>query len=174
MGSFYYFLLARTSLKALHNLEQFSLYLFFFCSLRKRNKQGIKYKNCVDFYCLSPYLKDASKMKKEQIPWRLQYLFWDARAKLTFHVSRPHPLNKGASSLRLSCVSSTDYPYYYTVLNADGRVHTVTCVRLFYLFPCISFYTVFTLFHICASLFLLPFSSSYLFFFFFYFYSAFS
>ena len=114
-------------------------------------------------------LKDASKIKREQILWGLQYLFWAARAKLmifaadcvlTLHVSRHHPLNKGASSLRLSCVSSTDYPYYYTVLNADGRVHTVTCVRLFYLFPCTSFYT----FHICASLFLLPFFSSYLFF----------
>ena len=167
MGSFYYFLLARTSLKALHNLEQFSLCLFFFCSLRKRNKQGIK--NCVDFYCLSPYLKDASKMKKEQIPWGLQYLFWAERAKLTFHVSRPHPLNKGASSLRLSCVSSTDYPYCYTVLNADGRVHTVTCVRLFYLFPCISFYTVSHMrIAFSHSLFLIvPF-------FIFYFYSAFS
>ena len=123
-------------------------------------------------------LKDASKMKREQILWGLQYLFWAARAKLmifaadcvlTLHVSRPHPLNKGASSLRLSCVSSTDYPYCYTVLNADGRVHTVTCVRLFYLFPCISFYTVsYMRIAFSHSLFLIvPF-------FIFYFFSAFS
>ena len=41
------------------------------------------------------------------------------------------------------CVSFTVYcsPYCHTVLNADGRVHIVTCVRLFYLFPHTSFYT---------------------------------
>ena len=42
----------------------------------------------------------------------------------------------------LDCVSSTVYrsPYCQTVLNADGRVYTVTCVRLFYLFSNTSFY----------------------------------
>ena len=110
-------------------------------------------------------------MKREQILWGLQYkyLFWPARAKLTifaadcvltFHVSRPRQLNEGASSLRLSCVSSTDCPYCYAVLNGDGRVHTVTCVRLFYLFLTY----VFTPFHICASLFSPSFFSSHFYF----------
>ena len=42
----------------------------------------------------------------------------------------------------LDCVSSTVHrsPYCQTVLNADGRVYTVTCVRLFYLFSNTSFY----------------------------------
>ena len=41
----------------------------------------------------------------------------------------------------LDCVSSTVHrsPYCQTVLNADGRVYTVTCVRLFYLFSNTSF-----------------------------------
>ena len=42
------------------------------------------------------------------------------------------------------CVSSTVYrsPYCHTVLKADGRVHTVTYLRLFfYLFPHTSFDT---------------------------------
>ena len=43
----------------------------------------------------------------------------------------------------LDCVSSTvnRSPYCQTVLNADRRVYTVTCVRLFYLFSNTSFYS---------------------------------
>ena len=70
----------------------------------------------------------------------------------------PAPLRKARHLF--DCVSFTVYrsPYCHTVLNADGRVHTVLCVRLFYLFP-----------HICASLFfLLPLVPSFFFFFFFF------
>ena len=75
----------------------------------------------------------------------------------------PVPLRKARHLF--DCVSFTVYrsPYCHTVLNADGRVHTVICVRLFYLFP-----------HICASLFFSPSSGSFLFFFFFFFSSQFS
>ena len=43
----------------------------------------------------------------------------------------------------LDCVSSIVHrsPYCQTVLNADGRVYTVTCVSLFYLFSNTSFYS---------------------------------
>ena len=56
------------------------------------------------------------------------------------------------------CISFTACrsPYSHTVLNADGRIHAFTCVRLFFIF----FLTqVFTPFNICASLFfsVLPF-----------------
>ena len=148
MGTKWFILVSPFSAYFTYSLAKFkavSIVLILFTYLRKRNKQSKKYKNWVDFCRLSPYLKDASEMKREQILWGLQYkyLFWPARAKLTifaadcvltFHVSRPRQLSEGASSLRLSCVSSTDCPYCYAVLNADGRVHTVTCVRLFYLF----------------------------------------
>ena len=41
------------------------------------------------------------------------------------------------------CISFTVYrsPYCHTVFNADGRVHTVTYLHLFYLFTHTSFYT---------------------------------
>ena len=60
---------------------------------------------------------------------------------LPFHVSSPHPLKKARRLL--DCISSTVYRFLYchTVLNFDGRVHTVTCRRLFHLFPHTSFYT---------------------------------
>ena len=53
------------------------------------------------------------------------------------------------------CISSTVYrsPYCQTVLNADGNVETVSCLRLFYLFPHTSFNTLFTFAH---PFFLLP------------------
>ena len=97
--------------------------LIFFTSLYKRNTRCIKYKNCVDFHCLSPYSKDSCKMQREQILWGLQCLFWPARAKLiicaadsvlAFHFSSPHPLNKPASSLRLylfHCLSFFTLPH---------------------------------------------------------------
>ena len=71
----------------------------------------------------------------------------------------PVPLSKARHPL--DCVSFTVYrsPYCHTVLNADGRVHTVTCVRLFFFLT-----QVFTPFHICASLFFSPSSGSFLFF----------
>ena len=56
------------------------------------------------------------------------------------------------NSCRLfDCISSTAYrsPFCHTVLNANGRVYTVTCLRFFYLFS----HTSSTPFHICASLF---------------------
>ena len=60
---------------------------------------------------------------------------------LPFHVSSPHPLKKARRLL--DCISSTVYRFLYchTVLNFDGRAHTVTCRRLFHLFPHTSFYT---------------------------------
>ena len=53
--------LARILRNASDNLMQFLLYLFFyfyytyFFTLYKRNVQCIKYKNDVDFHCVSPY-----------------------------------------------------------------------------------------------------------------------
>ena len=60
---------------------------------------------------------------------------------LTFHVSSPYRLENARRLF--DCVSFTVYrsSYYHTVLNADGRVHTVTCLCLFYLFPYTIFYT---------------------------------
>ena len=126
---------------------QFLLYLFF-TSLWRRNIPYIKYKNCVDFHCLFPYPKDSRQMQREQILWGIQCMFWYAHAKLitfsancvpNFHVSSPHPLNKLCRLF--DCVSSTVYrsPYCNTVLNADGRIHTVTCAP-FYLFSFTRFY----------------------------------
>ena len=73
------------------------------------------------------------------------------------HLTKAHHL--------FDCISFTVYrsPYCHTVLNSDGRVHTVTYLRLFYLFPHTSFYT-FSHLHI---LFFSPSSGSFLFFFFF-------
>ena len=68
---------------------------------------------------------------------------------LTFHVSSPYRL---VNARRLfDCVSFTVYrsSYYHTVLNADGRVHTVTCLCLFYRFLT----QCFTPFYNCAFLF---------------------
>ena len=62
------------------------------------------------------------------------------------------------NSCRLfDCKSSTAYrsPYCHTVLNANGRVYTVKCLRFFYFFP----HTSSTPFHICAFLFSASFCS---------------
>ena len=72
--------------------------------------------------------------------WGLQYLFRPARAKLiicaadsevTFLDSSPHPLNRSASFPRLSLQLSIVLHSFQTILNADGRFYTVTCVLLF-------------------------------------------
>ena len=62
------------------------------------------------------------------------------------------------------CISFTVYrsPYCHTVLNADGRVHTVTCVRLFLSFSSHKFLHLFTIAH---PFFFSPTSGSFLFFF---------
>ena len=59
------------------------------------------------------------------------------------------------------CISFTVYcsPYCHTVLNADGRVHTVTCVRLFLSFSSHKFLHLFTFAH--PFFFLLPLVSSF-------------
>ena len=64
--------------------EQFNAVciVLFFTFLCKRNRECIKYKNCVCFHCLSPYSKDSREMQGEQILRGLQCLFWPARAKL--------------------------------------------------------------------------------------------
>ena len=62
-----------------------------------------------------------------------------------------------------NCISFTVYcsPYCHTVLNADGRVHTVTCVRLFLSFSSHKFLHLFTFAH--PFFFLLPLVSSFFF-----------
>ena len=67
----------------------------------------------------------------------------------TFYILTPTHLTNACRLF--DCISSFIYsPYCHMVLNADERVHSVTCVRLFLHF----FLTQdFTLFHICASLF---------------------
>ena len=67
----------------------------------------------------------------------------------TFYVLTPTHLTNACRLF--DCISSfICSPYCHMVLNADERVHSVTCVRLFLPF----FLTQdFTLFHICASLF---------------------
>ena len=77
----------------------------------------------------------------------------------------PAPLRKARHLF--DCVSFTVHrsPYCHTVLNADGRVHTVIRVRLFYRFPHTSFYTFS---HLCIPFFLLPLVPYFFFFFFFF------
>ena len=137
---------------SLDNLMQFLLYLFFI-SLCKRNVKCKKYKNYVDFHCLSSYSKDSREMQREQILWGLQCLFWPARAyliKCTADSQAPTHLTN--ASRLFDFISSTS-----TVLSADGRVHTVTCMRLYYLFPHKSFYTFS---HLRVSSFVLPFNNN--------------
>ena len=59
----------------------------------------------------------------------------------------PVPLRKARHLF--DCVFFTVYrsPYCHTVLNADGRVHTVTCVRLFLSFSSHKFLHLFTFAH---------------------------
>ena len=124
---------------SLDNLMQFLLYLFFI-SLCKRNVKCKKYKNYVDFHCLSSYSKDSREMQREQILWGLQCLFWPARAyliKCTADSQAPTHLTN--ASRLFDFISSTS-----TVLSADGRVHTVTCMRLYYLFSSHKFLHLFT------------------------------
>ena len=47
------------------------------------------------------------------------------------------------------CISSTAYrsPFSHTVLNADGRIHAVTCVRLFFSFSLYKFLHLLTFAH---------------------------
>ena len=63
---------------------------------------------------------------------------------LTFHVSSPYRLENARRLF--DCVSFTVYrsSYCHTVLNADGRVHTVTCiVCAFFTFFLTQFFTPF-------------------------------
>ena len=62
---------------------------------------------------------------------RAKLIMCAANSVLTLHVSSPRPLKKSASSLRLCLFHCLSFSVLHTVLNADGRVHTVTCVRLF-------------------------------------------
>ena len=146
---------------------QLLLYLFF-TSLRRRNIQCKKYKNCVDFYCLSPYSKDSREMQREQILWELQCLFWPARAKLiiyaadsllTFHVSSLHPLNKRASILQLYLFHCLSFSIFSRSFERRRPVYAVTYVHLFYLFPQTSFCTFS---HLRFPFFLIPFVRSFL------------
>ena len=68
---------------------------------------------------------------------RANFIICAADNVLTFHVSSPHPL------IVLDCMSFIVYcsPYSHTVLEADGHVHTVTCLPPFNLFPHTGFYT---------------------------------
>ena len=137
---------------SLDNLMQFLLYLFFI-SLCKRNVKCKKYKNYVDFHCLSSYSKDSREMQREQILCGLQCLFWPVRAyliKCTADSQAPTHLTN--ASRLFDFISSTS-----TVLSADGRVHTVTCMRLYYLFPHTSFYTFS---HLRVPSFVLPFNNN--------------
>ena len=52
--------------------------------------------------------------------------------------------------MRVISSSVYHFPYCCTTLNADGRVHTFTCLRLFLLFPHTSFY-IFS--HLCIPFF---------------------
>ena len=144
---------------------QFVLY-FFFTFLCKRNRECIKYKNCVCFHCLSPYSKDSREMQGEQILRGLQCLFWPARAKLiifaadsvlTFHVSSPHPLNKRSSTLRLCLFHCLPF----SILSHDFECRR-TCS---YCYLCAPFLPFYTFSHLCISFFsfllFLPFFSSY-------------
>ena len=54
--------------------------------------------------------------------------------------------------MRVISSSVYHFPYCCTTLNADGRVHTFTCLRLFRLFPHTSFY-IFS--HLCIPFFCL-------------------
>ena len=51
------------------------------------------------------------------------------------------------------CISSTAYrsPYSHTVLNADGRIHAVTCVRFFLSFSLYKFLHLLTFAHLFYS-----------------------
>ena len=51
------------------------------------------------------------------------------------------------------CISSTAYrsPYSHTVLNADGRIHAVTCVRFFLSFSLYKFLHLLTFAHLFFS-----------------------
>ena len=101
-------------------------------------------------------------MQRERILWGLQCLFRHAHAKfitcvadnvLTFHVSSPHPF------IVSDCISFTVCcsPYSHTVLEADGHVHTVTCLRPFLPFSTHRFLHLFTF---ARPFFLLPFLPS--------------
>ena len=72
------------------------------------------------------------------------------------HLTKAHHL--------FDCISFTVYrfPYCHTVLNADGRVHTVTYLRLFLSFSSHKFLHLFTFAHPFFS----PSSGSFLFFYF--------
>ena len=84
---------------------------------------------------------------------RANFIICAADNVLTFHVSSPHPL------IVLDCMSFIVYcsPYSHTVLEADGHVHTVTCLRPFLPFSTHRFLYLFTF---ARPFFLLPFVPS--------------
>ena len=136
---------------SLDNLMQFLLYLFFI-SLCKRNVKCKKYKNYVDFHCLSSYSKDSREMQREQILWGLQCLFWPARAYL------------------IKCTADSQAPTHLTnasrlfdfISHFYGFERRRTCSYCymyapFYLFPYTSFYTFS---HLRVPSFVLPFNNN--------------